>query len=135
LIEKQARKEDTLEPPLLVAVVGPCSAGKSTLLPELKAAGFNARSPAQEHSIVSNMWQRLTRPDILVYLDVNYEEARARRPHIDGGPQRLADQHNKLAHAFDHCDLYLDTSDLTPRDVRKAVLHFLKNFPEPASAR
>jgi hypothetical protein len=72
------------------------------------------------------MWQRLSRPDILIYLDVSYDEARARRPHIDGGPQRLADQHNKLFHALDHCDYYLDTSDLTPQEVRSAVLHFLK---------
>jgi len=126
LIKEQGVKEDILNPPLRVAIVGPCSAGKSTMLPALQAAGYETRSPAQEHSIVPNMWQRLSRPDILIYLDVSYDEARARRPHIDGGPQRLADQHNKLFHALDHCDYYLDTSDLTPQEVRSAVLHFLK---------
>ncbi|MDX1414130.1 MAG: hypothetical protein R3293_08055 [Candidatus Promineifilaceae bacterium] len=108
-----------------VAVVGPCSAGKSTLLPALKAAGYNARSPAQEHTIVPDLWQRNFQPDILIYLDVSYDAARERRPHIDGGPQRLADQHGKLAHALEHNDFYLDTSNLTPQEVREAVFDFL----------
>lgn len=111
--------------PRRVAVVGPCSAGKSTLLPSLKAAGYEARQPAQEHSFVPDMWQRVTRPDILIYLDVSYPAARLRRPYIDGGPQRLADQQLRLVHARNHCDFYLDTSDLTPQQVRQAVLEFL----------
>ncbi len=31
----------------------------------------------------------------------------------------------KLSHALEHCDFYLDTSDLTPQEVKEAVLHFL----------
>jgi GTPase SAR1 family protein len=108
-----------------VAVVGPCSAGKSTLLPSIKNAGYEARQPAQEHSFVPDMWLRITKPDILIYLDVSYSEARRRRPHIDGGPERLADQHLRLAHARDHCDYYLDTSNLTPPQVRQAVLEYI----------
>ncbi len=125
---EQVVKEDQLNPSLRVAVVGPCSAGKSTLLPALKGAGYDARSPAQEHSIVPHMWQRLIQPDILIYLDVSYDEARARRPHIDGGHRRLADQHNKLSHALEHCDYYLDTSDLTPQEVKEDVLRFLNDL-------
>lgn len=113
-----------------VAVVGPCSAGKSTLLPAIKAAGFPARGPAQEHSIVPSMWQRFFHPDVLIYLDVSYEAARARRPHIDGGRQRLENQHKLLAHALDHCDFYLDTSDLTPDEVQTQVLDFLESLLE-----
>jgi RNase adaptor protein for sRNA GlmZ degradation len=113
---------------LRVAVVGPCSAGKSTLIPSLEAAGYEARQPAQEHSFVPDMWQRVTRPDVLIYLDVTYPAARQRRPYIDGGPQRLADQHLRLIHARDHCDYYLDTSDLTPGQVRQAVLAFVRSW-------
>ncbi len=113
---------------LRVAVVGPCSAGKSTLLPALRAAGFEARHPAQEHSFTADMWQRLTKPDILVYLDVSYRAARIRRPHIDGGPRRIAEQHHRLLHARENCDYYLDTSDLTPAQVREAVLDFLEEW-------
>ena len=82
-----------------VAIVGPCSAGKSTLSPALKEAGYETRQPAQEHSFAPNMWQRLSKPDILIYLDLSYEQACARRPHIDGGPDRLEEQHRRLAHA------------------------------------
>ncbi|RMG98956.1 MAG: hypothetical protein D6706_06420 [Chloroflexi bacterium] len=116
--------------PLRVAIVGPCSSGKSTLIPALKQAGYDARHVAQEHSYVPDMWQKITKPDILIYLDVDYQNARARRPHIDGGPQRLADQHKRLAHARQHCDYYLDTSNLSPEEVQKKVLQFLQDFTQ-----
>jgi RNase adaptor protein for sRNA GlmZ degradation len=114
----------------LVAVVGPCSAGKSSLVQTLKEAGYEARHPAQEHSYVANMWQRMTRPDILIYLDVDYQNARLRRPFIDGGPQRLADQHHRLAHARAHCHFYLDTSHLSTAQVREQVLRFLGTYQQ-----
>ena len=41
---------------LRIAVVGPCASGKSTFAKALKAAGYEARHPAQEHSYVPNMW-------------------------------------------------------------------------------
>ena len=113
---------------LRIAVVGPCSCGKSTLTKALKAAGYLARHPAQEHSYVPNMWQRLTQPDVLIYLDVDYPNVRLRRPHIDGGPQRLAEQHHKLRHARENCDFYLDTSGLSVVEVETAVFNFLANL-------
>ena len=113
---------------LRVAVVGPCSSGKSTLTTALKAAGYEARHPAQEHSYVADMWQRVTQPDVLVYLDVDYANARARRPHIDGGPQRLAEQQFRLRHARDHCDFYLNTSGLSIGEVETAVFNFLADL-------
>lgn len=119
---------DVVNSPLRVALVGPCSAGKSTLSPALKKAGFETRQPAQEHSIAANMWQRISKPDILIYLDLSYEQARARRPHINGGPERLQEQHRLLAHARQHCDYYLDTSELTPQEVQDAVLGFLDKW-------
>lgn len=114
--------------PLRIAVVGPCSAGKSTLSPFLRAAGYEARQPAQEHSFVPDMWQRITRPDILIYLDVSYGAARSRRPHIDGGTQRLGNQHRRLSHARQYCDYYLDTSEMTPEEVCQAVLEFIDEW-------
>ncbi len=113
---------------LRVAVVGPCSSGKSTLTNALKAAGYQARHPAQEHSYVATMWQRLTQPDVLIYLDVDYPNMRSRRPHIDGGPQRLAEQHHRLRHAREHCDFYLDTSGLSMAEVETAVFNFLADL-------
>ena len=113
---------------LRVAVVGPCSSGKSTLTNALKAAGYEARHPAQEHSYVANMWERITQPDVLVYLDVDYANMRGRRPLTDGGPQRLAEQHYRLRHARENCDFYLDTSGLSVAEVETAVFTFLANL-------
>ncbi|MBP9503378.1 MAG: hypothetical protein KBF17_14555, partial [Candidatus Promineofilum sp.] len=50
-------------PLLRVAVVGPCASGKSTLVAALRAAGYDARHPAQEHSFVKDMWRRRVDPD------------------------------------------------------------------------
>jgi shikimate kinase len=118
----------TTTKPLRIALVGPCSSGKSTLAPVLKQIGYEVRQVAQEHSYVPNMWQRISKPDILIYLDVDYATARARRPFIDGGPQRLSEQGQRLLHARQHCDLYLDTSNLTPAQVQEQVLDFLQDF-------
>lgn len=112
--------------PLRVAVVGPCTSGKSTLVKALLTAGYDARQPAQEHSYVPYMWQKLTQPDRLIYLDVDYENTVARRPHNAGPPQRLPEQRQRLIHARQNCDLYLDTSALTPTQVQNHVLAFLK---------
>lgn len=92
----------------------------------LKTAGFVVRQPAQEHSYVPQMWQRISKPDVLIYLDVNYENVLARRPKNAGGPERLAEQHRRLAHARRHCDLYVDTSGKTPVEVRQDVFEFLQ---------
>lgn len=110
-----------------IAIVGPCSSGKSTLVKTLKGMGYpDTRHVAQEHSYVLNMWQRITKPDILIYLDVDYPTTRIRRPYIDGGPQRVEEQYRRLAHAREHCDLYVDTSPLTPQEVEDRVVNFLK---------
>lgn len=108
-----------------IAVVGACASGKSTLIDALIAAGYEARHVAQEHSYVPHMWQRITRPDILIYLDVDYETIMARRPHFNFQPADLTQQNGRLAHARQHADLYLDTTNLTPAQVREKTLAFL----------
>ena len=118
---------DDEPPPLRIAIVGPCTSGKSTQAKLLRDQGYEVRTPAQEHSYVPYMWQRLTNPDILIYLDVNYDQVAQRRPRNPGTPERLAEQHERLAHAREHCDLYVDTSDLMPDEVNGRVLGFLQN--------
>lgn len=112
--------------PLRVAVVGPCSAGKSTLAKTLKALGFDTRQPAQEHSYVPDMWRRMSHPDILIYLDVDYAHLQERRPYMDGGLPRLKMQQERLRHARQYCDFYLDTSMLSPDEVQAQVVAFLR---------
>lgn len=115
----------TAAPPLRVAVVGPCAAGKSTLVAALKAAGYDARHPAQEHSFVQDMWLRRVHPDVLIYLEVSHEAYRRRRPKDDAGPEYLEMQRARLAHARAHANLVIDTSDLTAEAVRERVLELL----------
>ena len=110
-----------------IAVVGPCSSGKSALAAELRQLGYEVRQPAQEHSYVADMWWRLLQPDLLIYLDVDYEAAHARRP-TTTTPQRLVEQHERLSHARQHCDFYLDTSGKTAEEVKTAVFQFLQSL-------
>ena len=112
---------------LTVAVVGPCAAGKSTLVPVLRRAGYNARHVAQEHSYVKDMWQRFARPDVLIYLDVSYEVACQRRA-LHWRPEDLAEQVERLSHARQHCDLYLHTDDLDIEQVLAQVVAFLEEW-------
>ena len=112
-------------PPLRVAVVGPCASGKSTLTAALRAAGYEARMPAQEHSYVADMWRRLVDPDVLIYLDITYEALLARRPHF-GEVEYLAREKARLRHARAHADLVVDTSQLTADEVRAVVMSFLR---------
>ncbi|MCO5189406.1 MAG: hypothetical protein M9918_14570 [Anaerolineae bacterium] len=118
--------ESDSEPALRLALVGPCASGKSTLATYLKAAGYIVRQPTQEHSFVPDMWQKMSKPDILIYLDVSYEAYLQRRPHQDHGAQYHEEQMQRLAHARTHCDLYVDTSGLSAEEVRAQVERFLE---------
>jgi deoxyadenosine/deoxycytidine kinase len=111
-------------PALRIAVVGPCASGKSTLTAALRAAGYEARMPAQEHSYVADMWRRLVDPDVLIYLDISYEALLRRRPHF-GEREYLEREKARLAHAREHADLVIDTSELAAEEVRARVLESL----------
>jgi cytidylate kinase len=113
----------------LIGVVGPCASGKSTLIAALEARGFHTRHIAQEHSYVPDMWQRLTRPDVLIFLDASYTATRQRRA-LDWSEGDYAEQHRRLAHARQHAHFALDTSELTREQVIERVLAFLAQNPD-----
>ena len=113
----------------LIGVVGPCCAGKTTLVTALLAHSVRARVIAQEHSFALRMWQIITRPDQLIYLDVSYPVAQERR-RMDWTPADLEEQHRRLQHARAHCHLYLPTDGLTPDQVLDQTLAFLQ-APRP----
>jgi chloramphenicol 3-O-phosphotransferase len=119
-------------PALRVAVVGPCASGKSTLTAALRAAGYEARMPAQEHSYVPDMWRRLVDPDVLIYLDISYEALLERRPHF-GEQEYLEREKARLAHARAHADLVVDTSELAAEEVRRRVLAALPSETRDAT--
>ena len=110
---------------LKIGIVGPCAAGKTTLIAGLKQAGFVARHIAQEHSYVPDMWQRLTNPDVLIYLDVSYPLTLQRRK-IDWTIEEYEIQLERLRHARLHADLYIQTDELEPAAILEKVLAFLK---------
>ncbi len=109
---------------LLVGIVGPCAAGKSTLLQNLAAHGIHSRHIAQEHSYVPDMWQRITHPDLLIFLDVSYPLSVV-RGRLTWTQEEYAEQQRRLSHARQHADLYLETDPLTPEEVVQTVLNFL----------
>jgi deoxyadenosine/deoxycytidine kinase len=108
----------------LIGIVGPCGAGKSTLIEGLEARGFRCRHIAQEHSYVPYMWQRLTNPDLLIYLHASFAECTARR-HLNWTEQDYAEQLRRLDHARQHADLVIDTDDQTPQQVLEQAASFL----------
>ena len=114
---------------LHIAIVGPCSSGKSTLRQALHAAGYqHVRNPSQEHTEIRDRWRRRSQPDVLIYLDVDYPTTLLRRPRTDLGPQRVLKQKQRLSHAREHADFYLDTSPLTPEQIAEKTLIYLANL-------
>ncbi len=110
---------------LMIGIVGPCSAGKSTLVVELEKRGYQAHHIAQEHSKVPDMWKRLDDPDVLIYLDVSYDISMRRRP-LNMSAAEFAEQVNRLSHARECADLYIPTDDLSPQEVLERVKVFLQ---------
>jgi hypothetical protein len=108
-----------------IGVVGPCAAGKSTLIAGLKNCGFNARHIAQEHSHVPDMWHRLTNPRLLIYLDVSFPVSLERRK-LNWTLEEYSDQVNRLRHARQHADFYINTDPCTIQEVLGRVLSFLQ---------
>jgi deoxyadenosine/deoxycytidine kinase len=107
-----------------IGLVGPCGAGKTTLKNGLTPLGYQVAHIAQEHSYVPDMWKRITDPDILIYLDVSYEQTLLRR-NLGWSRKEYEEQIHRLSNARTHADLYIDTNYLTPKQVLKSVLDFL----------
>ncbi len=120
-----------MEPPgksPLIGVVGPCGSGKSTLIAELEKRGYACRHIAQEHSHVQAMWQIITKPDFLIYLDASFPVSTARRK-LDWQKKDHDEQLRRLTHAREHAHLIIDTDDLTPEQVLQKALDFLNGQP------
>jgi deoxyadenosine/deoxycytidine kinase len=111
----------------LIAVVGPCAAGKTTLVEGLQAKGYHARQIAQEHSYVPSMWQILTKPDVLIYIDASFEQCTERKQ-LSWNIQDYERQIERLAHARAHCDFYLSTDAINPQEALEEVLEALEGL-------
>jgi len=109
----------------LVGVVGPCGAGKTTLVNALEALGFRCRHIAQEHSYVPYMWQRITHPDVLIFLQASFETCTARR-RLNWAESDYLEQVRRLAHAREHADLTIETDNFGPQGVLDQAAAFLR---------
>ena len=107
-----------------IVVVGPCAAGKSTLVTALRELGYDAHASGQEHSEIAMLWQH-SHPDVLIALEVDISAVRERR----GGswPEWLHDrQVRRLAAASRAADLAIDTTMLSPQTVVDRVVAYLQ---------
>jgi cytidylate kinase len=119
-----------MEPPSyrsVIGIVGPCGSGKSTLIAGLEKHGYLCRHIAQEHSYVPAMWQKIARPDILIYLYASFPVSTSRRQ-LNWQKKDHDEQLRRLAHAREHANVFLDTDDLTPEQVLQKVLDSLKEI-------
>ena len=116
---------------ILVGVTGPCGAGKSTLAAGLQRSGYRARAIVQEHSYVKDMWQRLTKPDILIFLQASCSTG-AKRRKMSWTESEWEEQQRRLGHARSHADLIVETDGLGSAEVLEMVLEFLKKKQDQA---
>jgi len=110
-----------------ITVVGACASGKSSLVARLLEKGYDARHCVQEHSFVPDMWQRQSRPEMLVYLDVSLAVILKRRGFAFSDDD-LMEQRRRLAHARAHCRIYVNTDRLSEEQVLHKVLVVLETL-------
>jgi cytidylate kinase len=117
-----------MEPPStrsLIGVVGPCGSGKSTLIAGLERQGYSCRHIAQEHSYVQTMWQKIAKPDLLIFLDASFPVSTARR-RLTWQKSDHDEQYRRLAHARRHAQVVIDTDNLSPEQVLQKALEYLQ---------
>lgn len=110
----------------LIGIVGPCGSGKSTLVAGLTKHGYRCRHIAQEHSYVKHMWQVITNPDTLIFLQCSFENSTSRRK-LNWLPADYEEQLRRLMHAHEHADLVIDTNLFNADEVLARVLDFLRS--------
>jgi len=108
----------------LIVVVGPCAAGKSTLVDGLKARGYRAMVSGQEHSEIPTLWRR-AQPDVTIGLVVDLATVRSRR--TTGWSSAIyGRQQERLREAYAAADLVIDTAIFDPDQTLAAAVELLE---------
>ena len=113
---------------LVIGIVGPCKSGKTTLQLGLISRGYQGKQIAQEHSFSPSMWKVLTKPDVLIFLNVSYENM-VERGKANWLEKDYVEQYRRLSHAEEHADLAVDTDKNGIEEVLKLVIEFVNSLP------
>ncbi|MHB0914150.1 MAG: nucleoside/nucleotide kinase family protein [Thermoleophilia bacterium] len=98
--------------PRRIVIVGVCGAGKTLLAEKLSARGFDARTVAQEHSLVATLFLR-GEPDAVIYLEAS-DATVAQRKRSGWEPSLLREQRRRLKLARQKADIVLATDGMDP---------------------
>ena len=109
----------------VIGLVGPCKSGKTTLKRQLVELGYTVKHIAQEHSYAQQMWKKIANPDVLIFLQVSFPVT-IERSTLTWSESEYQTQLQRLAHAFEHADLVIDTDDKTPEGIFSLVIDFLE---------
>jgi cytidylate kinase len=110
---------------IMIGVVGPCTAGKSTLITGLRMYGYQARHITQEHSYVLDMWKKLVNPGILIYLDVSFKNSIKRKNLLQWTEADYETQVQRLSHARAYANIYINTDELSIQEVLARVIKII----------
>ncbi|MFN8412973.1 MAG: hypothetical protein U0Z26_11340 [Anaerolineales bacterium] len=91
----------------------------------LEMHGYRCRHIAQEHSYVKHMWQVISKPDILIFLQSSFENSTQRRK-LNWTLADYEEQHRRLSHAREHAHLIIETDAHPPEEVLAQALIFLE---------
>ena len=75
---------------------------------------------------MQNMWQKIAKPDLLIFLDASFAVSTVRRK-LTWQKVDHEEQYRRLAHARQHAHLVIDTDGLTPEQVLHQALNFLRD--------
>jgi chloramphenicol 3-O-phosphotransferase len=73
-----------------------------------------------------DLWRRFSKADVLIFLDAQLPTIARRQQRSDWTEEWRDVQWQRLAHARQHCDLYLETDSLTREEVAENVEAFLR---------
>jgi hypothetical protein len=102
-----------------IIILGVCAAGKSTLARKLQASGKRARTVAQEHSCIPDLW-RWSGAATVVYLHASYQAVKRRRDSLMNRHGYDAQLH-RLRSARAGATVSVDTSELSAEEVYRLV--------------
>lgn len=102
-----------------IVILGVCAAGKSTLAHRLRERGLFARTVAQEHSAIPELWRWSGAPTT-VYLHATYQAVKRRRA-SRMSESSYEEQLHRLRSARADATVRVDTSDLSADEVFEIV--------------